>query len=156
MKTATENMETKMIFLSETESENDFSLYRPYLELPYLSDNLPPVLLYLRPNHNTYFPWTLAQLARGLSAGLASQANPSLKRNRVPGHSPMPQTPAPMTCRPPAQLPLHVYRRLAIPYPPASGAIPQQRLPATQHRTMAPARRCIVSRTIDATVFDFG
>ena len=56
IKTATKNMEMKMIFLFETESENDFSLYRPFLELPYLSYNLPPVLLYLRPNHNTYFP----------------------------------------------------------------------------------------------------
>jgi len=56
IKTAIENMKIKIVFLSETESENDFSLYRPFLELPYLSYNLPPVLLYLRPNHNTHFP----------------------------------------------------------------------------------------------------
>ena len=107
-----------------------------FRELPYL----PPVLPYLRSNPNTCFPWTLAQLARGIPAGLASQANPSLKRNRVSSHSPMPQTPAPMTCRPPAQLPLHVYRRLAIPYPPASGAIPQQRL---SNARLVPRTSCI-------------
>jgi len=33
MKTATENTETKMIFLSETENENDFSLYRQFSKI---------------------------------------------------------------------------------------------------------------------------
>jgi len=30
IKTTTENMKIKMIFLFETESKNDFSLYRPF------------------------------------------------------------------------------------------------------------------------------
>ena len=91
-----------------------------FRELPYL----PPVLPYLMSNPNTCFPWTLAQLARGIPAGLASQANPSLKRNRVPRS--LPSAPAPMTCRPPAPPPLHVYRKSTVPYPPAFGAIPQR------------------------------
>jgi len=33
MKTATENTETKMVFLSETESENDFGLYGPFSKI---------------------------------------------------------------------------------------------------------------------------
>jgi len=33
MKTATENTKMKMVFLSETESENDFSLYRPFSKI---------------------------------------------------------------------------------------------------------------------------
>ena len=69
MKTATENIETKMVFLSETESENDFSLYRPFRKLLYLYGNLPPVLPYFRDptvfeaQPNTYF---LGPIARGL------------------------------------------------------------------------------------------
>jgi len=33
MKTATENTEMKMLFLSEIESENDFSLYQPFSKI---------------------------------------------------------------------------------------------------------------------------
>ena len=36
-KTATENTETKIVFLSETESENDFSLYRLFSRITVFS-----------------------------------------------------------------------------------------------------------------------
>ena len=63
MKTTTENTKTKMIFLSETESENDFNTTDSFQKLPYLSDNLPQVLPYLKlsPTH-----------AWGLAVGIGS------------------------------------------------------------------------------------
>jgi len=53
MKTTTENMKTKIIFLSKTESEMISASTDNFQKLLYLSGNLPYVLSYLKlsPTH---------------------------------------------------------------------------------------------------------
>ena len=65
MKTAIENIETKIVFLSETENENDFSLYGPFLKITIFILYLPPVLPYLKSSPTRALP---GPIARGGSA----------------------------------------------------------------------------------------
>jgi len=65
MKTAIENIETKIVFLSETENENDFSPYGPFLKITVFIRYLLPVLPYLKSSPTHAFP---GPIARGGSA----------------------------------------------------------------------------------------